>query len=198
MASPKTLCIRAAILLIGLVATPIHSLLGQAYNPGAAIASLREDIRILDERTRALTVEIEQLRRENAELRDLVARATDAKYVSLAQFNAAIAELDKAFRAGDRELAAQLTQQMERLAKQTQEALDTIARSAAATRGSAPKVTFTDDYPKTGITYTVQPGDTLSSIATRFNAQIRDIQNANRIADPRTLQVGQVLFIPQR
>lgn len=170
----------------------------QVGGSSAAIAGLREDIRILDERTRALTVEIEQLRRENAELRDLVAATTESNFVTLSQFNSAMAELDKALRAGDRELAMQLTKQMERLAKQTQDALDTIARSASTTRPSAPKMTFTEDYPKAGVTYTVQPGDTLSSIASKFSAQVRDIQNANKIADPRTLQVGQILFIPQR
>ncbi|MCK7533083.1 MAG: hypothetical protein MZV63_19635 [Marinilabiliales bacterium] len=37
---------------------------------GAIVAGLREDIRILDERTRALTMEIEQLKRENRALRE--------------------------------------------------------------------------------------------------------------------------------
>jgi LysM repeat protein len=166
-----------------------------AQDVGAIVAGLREDIRILDERTRALTMEIEQLKRENRALRE---QAGAGQYVTLAQFNTALADLEKALRAGDKEVAVQMTQQLERLAKQTQAAIDTVAKSAGARTGGSPSIQFTEDYPKQGTTYTVQPGDTLDSIARRFNSSIRDIQNANKITDPRSLQAGQTLFIPQR
>lgn len=165
-----------------------------AQDISAVIAGLREDVRILDERTRSLTVEIEQLKRENAALRS---QSTTGSYVTMAQFNQSLSDLEKALRAGDREVALQLTQQLEKLARQTQSAIDALAKSPGA-RAPAPSVQFTEDYPKKGVTYTVQPGDTLASIAQKFSAQIRDIQNANKIGDPRTLQAGQTLFIPQR
>ncbi|HEX9784271.1 MAG TPA: LysM peptidoglycan-binding domain-containing protein [Opitutaceae bacterium] len=173
------------------------TLSAQSSDVAIAIASLREDIRILDERTRTLTVDMEQLRRENAGLRDLVRTQSSAQNVSVSQFNSAISELERAIRAGDKEVALQLTKQMERLAKETQSVLDSLARSTA-TRAPSVTTNFTDDYPRDGTTYTVQSGDTLSSIAVKFGAQIRDIQNANKIADPKTLQVGQTLFIPKR
>ena len=44
--------------------------------------------------------------------------------------------------------------------------------------------------------YVVQPGDTLSGIATRFNVTIDDLVEANRIVDPDALQVGQEITIP--
>lgn len=170
----------------------------QSGDIAIAVASLREDIRILDERTRSVTADLEQMRRENAGLRDLVQTQSRAQNVSVSQFNSAISELERAIRAGDKEVALQLTQQMERLAKQTQSALDALAKSAS-TRTPSVTTNFSDDYPRDkGTTYTVQPGDTLSSIATKFNAQVRDIQNANKIADPKTLQPGTILFVPQR
>ena len=56
---------------------------------------------------------------------------------------------------------------------------------------------FSDDYPKTGVSYTVQPGDTLSAIARIHGSSIKHIQNANKIVIPsRDLQVGQTIFIP--
>jgi nucleoid-associated protein YgaU len=165
-----------------------------AQDVGAVIAGLREDIRLLDERTRSLQAEIEQLKRENRGLRD---QAASGQYVTLAQFNSALAELERALRAGDRELAIQLTQQMERMAKQTQAAIDTVAKAAGA-RAPAQTIQFTSDFPSTGTTYVVQPGDTLSSIAQRFGSSVRDIQNANKIADATKLQAGQTLFIPQK
>ena len=44
------------------------ALSAQSSDVAIAVASLREDIRIIDERTRSLTVEMEQMRRENAGL----------------------------------------------------------------------------------------------------------------------------------
>jgi LysM repeat protein len=67
--------------------------------------------------------------------------------------------------------------------------------------GSEPKVEtpvhFSSDYPKTGITYTVRSGDTLSAIARKHGSTIKHIQNANKIVNPsRDLKVGETIFIP--
>ncbi len=45
-------------------------------------------------------------------------------------------------------------------------------------------------------TYKVKSGDTLSSIAKRFDTTVKKLQAANEISDPRALKVGQVLIIP--
>ena len=157
------------------------------------LAGMREDIRILDERTRSLTVEIEQLKRENSALRS----QGDANYVTMAQMTAALSDLERALRAGDKELAITISKDMERLAKQTNAAIDALAKGSA--RSTAPKVQFTPVPANTpGVTYVVQQGDTLASIAKKFNAKVPDIQNANEIVDPTKIQVGQALFIPQR
>ena len=47
-----------------------------------------------------------------------------------------------------------------------------------------------------GPRYVVQPGDTLSSIAARFNVTVEDLMNANEIQDPNLLSAGQELVIP--
>jgi LysM repeat protein len=44
--------------------------------------------------------------------------------------------------------------------------------------------------------YRVQPGDTLGAIAVRFQLSIEEILEANDLADPDRLEVGQVLVIP--
>lgn len=44
--------------------------------------------------------------------------------------------------------------------------------------------------------YTVQSGDSLSLIATKFHTTISAIEQLNNISDPRKLHVGQVLKIP--
>src|SRR5258708_30592068 len=45
-------------------------------------------------------------------------------------------------------------------------------------------------------TYTVQPGDTLSSIDARFGVSIAQLAAANKITDPSLVVVGRVLKIP--
>ena len=47
-----------------------------------------------------------------------------------------------------------------------------------------------------GPIYIVQSGDTLSSIASRFNISVADLMDANGISDPNLLAVGQELVIP--
>ncbi len=47
-----------------------------------------------------------------------------------------------------------------------------------------------------GTTYTVQPGDTLYSIAVRFGKSAYDLQIANHLANPSSIFVGQKLVIP--
>lgn len=196
MISSRTISFSRWLTGVALLAAIAAPTIASAQDQLASIiASMREDIRVLDERTRSLNAEIEQLKRDSRELRSSAANASS---VSRDQFNAAVAELEKAIRAGDKDVALQLTKQMERLAQQTQAALETIAKGSSG-RISTPTPAVPDaKYPETGITYTVAPGDTLAGIAQKLNSSVVWIQAANKIADPRTLQVGQTLFIPQK
>lgn len=46
--------------------------------------------------------------------------------------------------------------------------------------------------------YVVQPGDTLSRIADRFNTTVDDLIALNGLTDPERLFVGQMIDIPVR
>lgn len=48
----------------------------------------------------------------------------------------------------------------------------------------------------TGPTYIVQPGDSLSSIASRFSVSLSDLMSANSLTNPDQLNAGQQLVIP--
>ena len=48
----------------------------------------------------------------------------------------------------------------------------------------------------TPVVYIVQPGDSLSGIALRFDVPIQDLSEANGIEDPNVIRAGQRLIIP--
>ncbi|MDE3083740.1 MAG: LysM peptidoglycan-binding domain-containing protein [Verrucomicrobiota bacterium] len=163
------------------------------------VANRHEDVRLLTQRLDELQIRVEQLERQNNELRSQ-AGAAGQTYATVAQLNDAVAELNRTIKAAaaqtKTETLDRVSIQMEKLAKQTQAALDALAKNQATRPPVAPPV-FTENYPKDGISYTVQKGDTLSSIAKKTDSSVRDIINANKIADPTRLMVGQTLFIPQ-
>lgn len=161
------------------------------------MANLREDVRGLVQRVGELSLRVEQLERENAELRGKAGEAERAS-VTTAQLNDAIAALNQTIRASSASTKAETLQQvsvqLEKLAKQTNAAIDSLAKGMA-TRNPV-QTTFAEDYAKEGVSYTVQKGDTLALIAKKTGAKAQDIINANKISDPSRINAGQTLFIP--
>lgn len=161
------------------------------------LANLREDVRGLTQRVGSLSLRVEQLERENAELRGRAGEA-ERSYVTLTQLNEAVAALNQSIRTATAnsksETLQQVSGQIEKLARQTNDAIESLAKGVAS-RASV-QTTFSDNYPTEGISYTVQKGETLAVIARKTGAKLQDIINANRISDPSRIQVGQVLFIP--
>lgn len=159
------------------------------------VANLRQDVALLTQRVGELAMAVEQLSRDNNSLQ---AKASQS-YVTVEQLNKAVADTNRAMQAAladqKRETLQQVAGQIERLGKQTNAALDSLAKNQA-TRPVV-QTSFGDDFPKEGINYTVQPGDTLAVIARKNNAKLQDIINANKIADPTRVRAGQTLFIPQ-
>lgn len=183
---------RTWFLLATLAAT---AAVGQpAGNPAYELASLREDVRELKQRVGELTLTIEQLARENATLQSKAGQS----YATIEQMNKAIAELNRALQ-GDlteqkRDILAQVAGQLEKMGKQTNAALEALAKGQAAR--PAVQTQFSENFPQQGINYTVQSGDTLSAIAQKNGAKMQDIINANKLSDPTKIRVGQTLFIP--
>jgi LysM repeat protein len=161
------------------------------------LANLREDVRGLSQRVGELSLRVEQLERENSELRNKAGSAEKA-YVTLTQLNDALATVNQTIHSTaastKTETLQQVSTQMEKLAKQTNTAIDSLAKGMA-TRNPV-QTTFADDYAKEGVSYTVQKGDTLAVIAKKTGAKVQDIINANKISDPSRINAGQTLFIP--
>lgn len=68
-------------------------------------------------------------------------------------------------------------------AEETEEAQETVEGDTTPLPGEAQ-------------TYTVQPGDTLFDIATRFGVTVNAIVRANEMSNPNDLDIGQELIIP--
>lgn len=181
----------------GLLAVLTSAALAQtsSNDPRQELFNLREDVRLLTQRVGEMSLTVEQLNRENSSLQ---AKASQ-NFATLEQLNSAIANINRTMQSSlaeqKRETLELVSGRIERLAKQTQAAIDAVAKSQA-TRPTV-QTSFNEEFPKEGINYTVQTGDTLAVIARKNNAKMQDIINANKISDPTKIRIGQTLFIPQ-
>jgi LysM repeat protein len=166
----------------------------QVGDSRAELAALRQDVMLLTQRVSELTLSVEQLTRDNSSLQQQASRS----YATVEQLNKAIADMNRTLQAElvdqKKEVLAQVASQLEKLGRQTNAALDALAKNQA-TRPVV-QTSFSEDFPKEGVTYTVQSGDTLGEIARKHGARLQDIVNANKISDPTRIRVGQSLFIP--
>jgi LysM repeat protein len=168
-----------------------------------AVANLNQDMALVAQQLKALRLEVEDVKRENARLKAQVAAASSNRdtEAQITNLSSAIDTLRREYRQADEvqknQIIAEVTRQINALAEQTEGALNSIGSAIESQPQVAPRVNFSDDYPKTGKPYTVRSGDTLSGIARQQGSTVKHIQNANKIANPaRDLQVGQTIFIP--
>jgi LysM repeat protein len=198
----KAVLCGTGVMLVALTAGVLNAQPAQSLSTD--LANLREDVRGLNQRVNELQLRVEQLERENTDLRGKSAGAAQS-YATIAQLNEAIAEVNRSIKtaaAGAKnETLQQVSVQMEKLANQTNAAIESLARTTSTRAPAAPppaahQTTFSDDYPKEGVNYTVQKGETLAVIAKKTGAKQADIINANKISDPSHIQAGQSLFIP--
>lgn len=165
------------------------------------VANLSQDLSLLSQQVKTVRLEMEELRRENARLRVEVAAATNEAQTQIASLSSSIDSFRLDYKNADdaqkEQIIGDLNRQVNALAKETQSAINAVARVVDTRPTVAPKVHFSDDFPKTGKPYVVRSGDTLSGIARDNNSTIKHIQNANKIVNPsRDLKVGETIFIP--
>ena len=167
------------------------------------VANLSQDVNLLGQSLKTMRLEIEELRRENARIRAQVVAASSksATNAQISNLSVAIEALRREYGLADaqqkQQILAELNRQISVLAKETQSAINSIAKAAYNQPQVSTPPHFSDDFPKTGKTYVVRSGDTLSKIARDHGSTIKHIQNANKIVNPsKDLQVGETIFIP--
>lgn len=188
------MCLLARFVWIVLLLSPllpvVHAQAPRSLN--VRVADLEQDLGLVLGELRQLRLEVESLRRENVQLRETL--------VTQAQLRTALQSLQQELQRGSaqqrQQIIDQVAREVEALAQKTEAALKAMAQVApAAPRLEAP-VTFNDQFPKTGVSYTVQSGDTLGAIAREHDSRVTWIRNANKLIDD-LIHPGQELFLPQ-
>lgn len=164
-------------------------------------ASMSSEMGSLRERLGQIELDLAQVRQENLQLRaDLEqAQRNRPDAVSQAQLTQATSSLRSEMADQKRDTLTQVNRSVEDLAKRTNTALEQMARQVNTKATSVRPANNLPPLPPdtTGQVYTVQAGDTLSTISRRFGVSVTDIQRANQLSGS-TIRVGQNLFIPDK
>ena len=112
------------------------------------VAGLNQDLAMLNQQVKALRLEIEQMRRDNTALQNQVraAQSNQGTQAQITNLSAAIDTLRQEYRAADeankRVIIAEVSRQIESLAKETQGAINVVAQAASAQPNIATPVRF--------------------------------------------------------
>lgn len=172
------------------------NLWAQNQEARALVADLSQDIALMDREIRGLKLDIEILKENQTESKNRPSVRT--LEMKLNQISNDLNALKIAVSAQEKRIKQAV---LDEVAKQMDAYVSNINNQLGftdnATKKRDVKEVFSDNYPKSGMSYEVEPGDTLSQIAVRFGSKVEYIQNANQINDPaRDLRVGDIIFIP--
>ena len=169
------------------------------------VANLKQDMELVSRELAGLRTEVELLRRENAQLRVQVEQSI-RKYSSntgssaenlqrmsdrmqglenrLNQSENSQIILQKSMEAKVKDLIMQMNKGFEKV--------QTVSKPVSTAQS------FNQDYPQSGFVHKVKSGETVSSIAKKYDSKVSWIINANQIQDPKKVYVGKELFVPQK
>ena len=179
---------------------PLTSALGNVQ-----VANLKQDLELISRELAGLRSEVELLRRENAQLRvvvDSVSKKSKSEQgvssSQMVQIDGRLSSLEKRVQSNavsQGKIQTSFNQQIQELIKQMNNGFEKISKSTVS---QAPAQTFSTDYPQKGFVHKVERGETVSSIAKKYESKIKWIIDANQIVDPTKVYVGKELFVPQK
>ena len=169
------------------------------------VANLKQDLELISRELAGLRSEVELLRRENAQLRvvvDSVSKKSKSEQgvssSQMVQIDGRLSSLEKRVQSNavsQGKIQTSFNQQIQELIKQMNNGFEKISKSTVS---QVPAQTFSTDYPQKGFVHKVERGETVSSIAKKYESKIKWIIDANQIVDPTKVYVGKELFVPQK
>lgn len=168
------------------------------------LANLKQDIELINREVRGLRSEVELLRRENAQLKVAMDRTNRANKQSqetglVLELQNRLQTLELAFKQSERARGSnqeELNKKFQQIVEQMNRGFEQV--TSARTTAPVKEPSFSNDYPKNGFVHKVEKGETVSSIAKKYNSKVSWIINANEIGDPTKVFVGRELFVPQK
>lgn len=153
----------------------------------ADVNYLREEIRRLNTRVESSEAELGRVQGEV-----VASQSSQPSYASAAQIQAVQTQLD--------DLQRQIRALDSARAQDKKEIYDDISKKIASLLKSAPVASSGSSKPikraTSGIEHVVQPGESLSKIASAYGVSMPMIVQENGLASPDSIRVGQKLFIP--
>ena len=174
-------------------------------NERIILANLKQDLELINREVTGLRSEVELLRRENAQLRvalDQVARSpkpNDQNGLLLElQNRLQVLELSQkqSTRAQVR-MQEEVNQKFQQIIEQMNSGFEKVS-SQKKSSSSSQTPAFSSNYPKNGFVHKVEKGETVSSVAQKYQSKVSWIIDANQIVDPTKVFVGRELFVPQK
>lgn len=163
------------------------------------VASLSQDTEATKKDVGALTLRVEELERQKAALENKVS-ATDGDTVTRDELKLMEARLTTVMNDAIKTESQRVQKEILEEIRKSQQAVKTQPAPAPVSVTTTPKPAVSDaekqSYMKEGVRYTVQPGDTLSSIARKHKSSVRAIMVVNDIESANKLWVGKELFVP--
>jgi LysM repeat protein len=165
----------------------------QAQNQGGQVVfrTPQEAVKYYEDLVSQLSLQVRTVQDDNAKMAQVV-NELQRQMQTLNQNNQTlsqeIANLKKL-------MAAEASARQEQLRAVVDKVKGAISSAAAAERASAEKAAAS--RPSEMIEYTVQPGATLSLIASTFKVSVEEIRKANNLKSD-VIMVGQKLMIPKR
>ena len=169
------------------------------------VANLKQDMELVSRELAGLRTEVELLRRENAQLRVQVEQSQRKHSSDAGVSNDVLQRMSDRLLAfetrlnqnSDSQIALQksIDSKMRDLILQMNKGFDQVQSSSKPVSSVQ---SFSKDYPQNGFVHKVEKGETVSSIAKKYTSSVTWIINANQIVDPKKVNVGKELFIPQK
>lgn len=149
----------------------------ELVNLGERVEQITERLDTIENQNDRLTKQIEILERAMRDARDVSISDARKLTTQLTTLKKEIVAVDTARREDRKIIVDEITARVAEMMKQ-------LAPAAPSMRSQS------------GYEHTIQPGQTLSEIAAHYKVTTDRIVEANKLANPNSIRVGQKLFIP--